>query len=167
MFKRVDTDNLFKQWLETAHLLDTPYDYFSFALLCNENKCITNLYYATLINKIVKEDPPKNRNAINALNLFNKRENMDSSFGNAYSSYWIRHEESEASSQAQKRRLETFLNLNEDTCDDIEAISRNYMTITCPSTPEELITFTKKLPLLFHWKHTIITHAKQMLADDS
>lgn len=41
------------------------------------------------------------------------------------------------------------------------------MSITCPSTPEELITFTKKIPLLFDWKHTIITHTKQMLADDS
>lgn len=69
MFKSVNTDNLYKEWLETAHLIDPQYDYFSFAQLCNESKCTTNTYYMTLINKTVMKNP-RNRGAITALNQF-------------------------------------------------------------------------------------------------
>lgn len=69
MFKRVNAGILYKEWLETAHLIDPQYNYFSFAQLCNENKSTTNTYYMTLMNKIVKENPG-NRGAITALNQF-------------------------------------------------------------------------------------------------
>ncbi|CAO3658290.1 unnamed protein product [Rhizopus microsporus] len=124
MFKSVNTDNLYKEWLETAHLIDPQYDYFSFAQLCNESKCTTNTYYMTLINKTVMKNP-RNRGAITALNQFHKRENMQSSFGKEYCEYWKRRETSEATTKAHKRRLDTFLQLNEDTCEGIEAISKN------------------------------------------
>ncbi|GAA5803394.1 hypothetical protein HPULCUR_008873 [Helicostylum pulchrum] len=124
MFKRVNAGILYKEWLETAHLIDPQYNYFSFAQLCNENKSTTNTYYMTLMNKIVKENPG-NRGAITALNQFLKRENTQSSFGKECCEYWERRETSEATSKAHKRRLATFLQLNEDKCEGIEAISEN------------------------------------------
>ncbi|KAG1142859.1 hypothetical protein G6F37_012565 [Rhizopus arrhizus] len=78
----------------------------------------------TLINKIVKENP-RNRGAITALNQFHKRENTQSPFGKEFCEYWKRRETSEATTKAHKRRLDTFLQLNEDTCEGIEAISKN------------------------------------------
>lgn len=50
---------------------------------------------------------------------------MQSSFGKEYCEYWKRRETSEATTKAHKRRLDTFLQLNEDTCEGIEAISKN------------------------------------------
>ncbi|KAI9468119.1 MAG: hypothetical protein EXX96DRAFT_598139 [Benjaminiella poitrasii] len=54
-----------------------------------------------------------------------KRENTQSSFGKEFCEYWKRRETSEAATKAHKRRLDTFLQLNEDTCEGIEAISKN------------------------------------------
>ncbi|KAI8991422.1 hypothetical protein BDF20DRAFT_844583 [Mycotypha africana] len=127
MSKKVNTDNLYKEWLETAQLIDPQYDYFSFAQLCNENNCTTNIYYMTLLTKV--KDDPGNRGAIKALNQFHKRENEQSSFGREFCEYWIRRETSEATTKVLKRRLETFVQLNEDTCEGIEAISKNVLLL--------------------------------------
>ncbi|KAG1452827.1 hypothetical protein G6F46_009642 [Rhizopus delemar] len=78
----------------------------------------------TLINKIVKQNPG-NCGTINALNQFHKREYRQSSFGKEFCEYWKRRETSEATTKAHKRRLDTFLQLNEGTCEGIEAISKN------------------------------------------
>ncbi|EIE85872.1 hypothetical protein RO3G_10582 [Rhizopus delemar RA 99-880] len=54
-----------------------------------------------------------------------KREYRQSSFGKEFCEYWKRRETSEATTKAHKRRLDTFLQLNEGTCEGIEAISKN------------------------------------------
>lgn len=80
MFKNVNPDNAFENRCKTGHLPEPAYDYFSFAELCDQSKAVTNLYYSTLMNNLIKEHPT-NQEAISALNIFNKRRNNDSLFG--------------------------------------------------------------------------------------
>lgn len=75
MFKHVKEDNVYEEWLKTAHLLNPPYDYCSFAELHNYNKSLTNIYYLTLMNQIVKEKP-SNHDAISALKIFSVYKHM-------------------------------------------------------------------------------------------
>ncbi|KAG1554949.1 hypothetical protein G6F49_007578 [Rhizopus delemar] len=101
-----NTNNAFENRCKTGHLPEPAYDYFSFAELCDQSKAVTNLYYSTLMNNLIKEHPT-NQEAISALNIFNKRRNNDSL-------------------RLEKRRMETVLQLNDDPCAEIEAISKKH-----------------------------------------
>ncbi|KAG1054516.1 hypothetical protein G6F43_003482 [Rhizopus delemar] len=133
MFKNVKPDNAFENWCKTGYLLEPPYDYFSFAELCDQSKTVTNLYYLTLMNNLIKEHPT-NQEAISALNIFNKRRNNDSLFGKQYDAFWNDEMTNNISRRLEKRRMETVLQLNDDSCAEIEAISKKLRR----NVPEEV-----------------------------
>lgn len=75
------------------------------------------------MTNLIKEKPT-NRDAISALKTFNSRQNEDSTFGTKFNKFWEEIANDKISRRIEKRRLETVEQLNNDTCEEIESISR-------------------------------------------
>lgn len=54
MFQESNLDGDYKSWVDSAHQLDPPYNYFLFADLINKDKNITNTVYHGLMLSLIE-----------------------------------------------------------------------------------------------------------------
>lgn len=71
IFQTVSDDNPYKEWLDTAHLLEPSYDYFNFADIYKKDAGTANCIYLRLLNEFSKATKKSQSNILSAIKLFN------------------------------------------------------------------------------------------------
>ncbi|KAL0079575.1 hypothetical protein F4703DRAFT_1905901 [Phycomyces blakesleeanus] len=131
MYKHSNLGPNYNEWLKTAHLLDPPFDYFSFAELILKDKHVTNLIYKSILTEYVKKSNKYLNEGVKSLKLFESRTKEDGPFGSAFKKYWIKREEERTVESIRKRQLEGTSNITNDIVSNMERIIKK----SCATSP--------------------------------
>ncbi|KAI9019452.1 hypothetical protein CLU79DRAFT_704973 [Phycomyces nitens] len=135
MYKRSNLDPTYDEWLQTAHLLDPPFDYFSFADLVSRDNRITNVLYMGILTKNMQTSTKYLDKGVKALRLFESRSRKNSAFCVAYETYWYKRKEDSVVGGMRKRQLEGALSINDAIVSNMEGIIKK-SSVTTASTVE-------------------------------
>ncbi|KAI8066095.1 hypothetical protein BDF21DRAFT_427064 [Thamnidium elegans] len=128
MYKPSNLDSTYDEWLKHAHLLEPPFDYFSFADLVLRDNRITNVLYKGILTKHTETASKYLVEGIKALKLFESRSKKNSAFYIAYEAYWSKREEDDVVNKIRKRQLEGATDMNNDIVSNMERIIKKSCT---------------------------------------
>ncbi|KAI9487796.1 MAG: hypothetical protein EXX96DRAFT_593747 [Benjaminiella poitrasii] len=128
MYNPSNLNSTYDKWLQNAHLLDPPFDYFSFADLVLKDNRITNILYVGILTKNMNTSSKHLGEGVKALRLFESRSKGNSAFCITYETYWSKRNEDSIISSMRKRQLEGASNITNDIISSMEHIIKKSCT---------------------------------------